>query len=257
MYDLCQCKDCLETWGPELGIICPNCGSLNFILTTESITEIIIRDDLQMLSTDRYPQQFCPKTTYEEQEDHGTPIATYGDAKLFIGRKGNPADGGHYVYLYLGKELWMTTRRVERLAHGLSILYEKPLIEGGSRVFVAGLGVGLILLYLALSKHTKEVIVAEIDSDVINLVEPIIRPWLAKNYPAFKWALVHGDALEEVKNHGKFDWIYFDIWKATKPDKSEPTVESTLEAATKHLTEDGRFTNWIEVMADYNLKFQQ
>lgn len=131
----------------------------------------------------------------------------------------------------------------------LAVIYECP----GGRVFIAGLGVGLILLYLAASRKTTEVVVAEISENIIGLIEPIIRPWLAREYPDFKWSIVQGDAFEEVKKHGKFDWIYFDIWKDSHLLKEDPTVEKAYEASKDYLTERSVFSNWIDAVRAYGI----
>lgn len=253
-----QCFKCMGRWPRNSYLTkkgyerrsCPHCGGRNVILGTRTnVTSIITRKDLAMLTSDRYPDEFCPSTTLEELEANRFPIATYGKAKMFVSRGFHPADQGHYIYLFEGSTLWMTTWKGERLAMLLSVMYECP----GGRVFVAGLGVGLILLYLAVSRKTTEVVVAETSENIIGLVEPIIRPWLAREYPDFKWSIIQGDAFEEVKKNGKFDWIYFDIWKDMYLRKEDPTVEKAYEASKDHLTERGIFSNWIDAVRSYNI----
>lgn len=253
-----QCRKCLEKWEPRTHLTkggderltCPYCGKRDVDTAARlNPTDIIMRKDLAMLTSDRYPKEFCPSTTTEEMIAGQHPIATYGKAKIFVSRGFHPATDGHYIYLYEGSTLWMTTWKGERLCMLLATMYECP----GGRVFVAGLGVGLILLYLAASRKTSEVVVAEMSDDVIGLIEPIIRPWLAREYPKFKWSIVRGDAFEEVKRHGKFDWIYFDIWKDSHLLKEDPTVEEAYEASKDYLTEKGIFSNWIEAIERYGI----
>jgi len=252
-----QCFKCMKKW--EMGIYltkkgyerktCPYCGSRNAQLVRTNPTDIVMRKDLAMLTNNRYPSEFCPSTTLEEMEASRFPIATYGEAKIFISRGFHPATDGHYAYLFEGSTLWMTTWKGERLCMLLATMYECP----GGRVFIAGLGVGLILLYLAVSRKTTEVIVAEKSEDIIGLIEPIIRPWLAKEYPNFNWSIIHGDAFEEVQKHGRFDWIYFDIWKNTQLLKDEPTVDQAYEASKPYLTERGVFSNWVDAIKGYDI----
>ena len=253
-----QCFKCLGTWPRnsyltkrgEERLSCPHCRGRNVTIGTRTnVTSVIMRKDLAMLTSDRYPKEFCPSTTLEEMEAKRYPIATYGKARIFVSRGFHPATDGHYIYLYEDKTMWMTTWKGERLCMLLATMYECP----GGRVFIAGLGVGLILLYLAASRKTTEVVVAELSEDVIGLIEPIIRPWLAREYPKFKWSIVRGDAFEEVKRNGKFDWIYFDIWKDSYLRKEDPTVEEAYEASKDYLTEKGTFSNWVEAVSRYNI----
>lgn len=253
-----QCFKCMGRWPRDSYLTkkgyerrsCPHCGGRNVnIGARTNVTSIITRKDLAMLTSDRYPDEFCPSTTLEELEANRFPIATYGKAKMFVSRGFHPATDGHYVYLFEGSTMWMTTWKGERLCALLATMYECP----GGRVFVAGLGVGLILLYLAVSRKTTEVVVAETSEDIIRLIEPIIRPWLAREYPDFKWSIVQGDALEEVKKNGKFDWIYFDIWKDMYLLKEDPTVDQTYEASKNHLTKRGVFSNWIDAVKRYGI----
>jgi len=213
-------------------------------------THIAIRADLLMLTSDRYPDKFCPSTTTEEARKE--LVASHGSAKLSIGRSPhNNAEDGHYAYLYEGDELWMTTWKGERLSMLLSVMYECPR---PARVFIGGLGLGLVLLYLAASKGTTEVIVAETSRDIIRLMKPILHTWLSEHYPKFKWRVIHGDAFEEVKGHGKFDWIFFDVWKQVSVRTGEPSIEKAYKASRDNLTEKGVFSNWIDAMETYVLR---
>lgn len=255
-----QCHKCFTKWEPGTHLTargeerktCPHCGSRETTIGARTNpTDIVVRADLLMLTSDRYPDEFCPSTTTEELLAENRPVATYGPAKLFISRGLHPAEDGHYAYLYENNTLWMTSWKAERKTMLISVMYNCP---PKSRVFVAGLGLGIVLLYLAAARKTTEVIVAEISENIIGLIEPIIRPWLARKYPDFKWTLIHGDALEEVKKHGKFDWIFFDIWKNTTVFKDEPTLEKAYEASKDSLTQRGRFDSWIDAIKAYGLR---
>lgn len=104
-----------------------------------------------------------------------------------------------------------------------------------SRVFIGGLGLGMILLPLAISRKAKEVIVCEIDNRVIDFIGPRVKAWFKKRYPDFNFTIIQGDATKEVANHGKFDWIFIDFNEATPK-----------ELYTPYLTEKGEYTNWFE-----------
>lgn len=118
-----------------------------------------------------------------------------------------------------------------------------------AKVFIGGLGLGLILLYLAKSNNTKEVLVAEISQKVIDAIEPRLRLWFNEYYPSFKWQVIRGDALEEVKKHGKFDWIFFDIWSNPHQTyKDQPKEEEIKKIARPYLTKHGKLTLWTEII---------
>lgn len=78
-----------------------------------------------------------------------------------------------------------------------------------ARVFIGGLGLGLILLYLG---KAKEVVVCEIDNRVTHLLGERITNYL--NIPV---EIVKGNAFEEINNHGKFDWVYIDLTEGAPP----------------------------------------
>ena len=245
-----QCRNCLKRGERGGWRKCPRCGSddIDFNSVTNP-THIAIRKDLLMLTDDKYPDKFCPSTTTEEVLKE--LVASCGSAKLSIGRSPqNGAEDGHYAYLHEGDELWMTTCKRERLSMLLSVMYECPQ---SARVFIGGLGLGLVLLYLAASKRTTEVIVAETSKDIIRLMKPILHTWLSEHYPNFKWNIIRGDAFEEVKRHGKFDWIFFDVWKQTTLLADDPSIEKAYKASRNNLTEQGGFSNWIDAIKVYAL----
>lgn len=250
--DIIQCRRCLNRWGRKRYLDgCPRCGSddIDYESRTNP-THINPRLDLMMITGGRYLDRFCPSTTTEEEvAEKRFLIAKNGPARLFITRRKQNPEDGHHAYLYEGDTLWMSSWKRERIAMLCSVLYECP---ENSKVFIGGLGLGLILLYLAVSRKTEEVIVAELSEDVIGLIEPIIRPWLSENYPDFKWTVIHGDAYDEVGKNGKFDWIFFDIWKDCNLIGDNPQIQEALEASQPFLAERGIFSDWISAMRNYS-----
>jgi len=107
-----------------------------------------------------------------------------------------------------------------------------------ARVLVGGLGYGMVLLYLAESKKTKEVIIIEIDDRVLKLFENPISSYLKNNYPDFTFKIIKGDIHEEMNKHGLFDWVYTDITEGMPP--------KLRESALKALTPNGIFTDFYE-----------
>ncbi|MBA7473846.1 hypothetical protein ES707_09191 [subsurface metagenome] len=106
----------------------------------------------------------------------------------------------------------------------------------GSRVFTSGLGLALVLLYLAQSGKAAEVIICEIDERVIKLVAEQVTHWFANNYPDFNLTIIKGDAYEEIGKHGLFDWIFIDL-----SDKTPPIFNILAQPA---LTDRGVYTGY-------------
>lgn len=114
---------------------------------------------------------------------------------------------GQYVQLIVDGTLYMSDTQMEqrsnlefvRKAHG--------------DVMIAGLGVGLIIWNLKSkieSGEVKSITVYEKFQDVIDLVTPIIKSWLPKD---FKFEVICKDILTyDPDKTEKYDTIYFDIW---------------------------------------------
>lgn len=110
-----------------------------------------------------------------------------------------------------------------------------------ARCFIAGLGLGLVLLCLAETGKAKEVIVCEIESRVVSLLTKQITSWLTEHYPDFNCRVIEGDAFTEVFNHGKFDWVFFDV-----VDRRERSREFRLQLQSV-LSKEGMYTSRFAV----------
>ena len=250
-----QCLKCWHIWKKGEHVRsdgkdrtrCPKCNSNQTMLTHLNPTKIVVKEDLLMFTDGQYPEKYCPKTSAEELFGNQGLVINKNGVKIFISRgMGNKFDG-HYVYLYVDGSPWMTTEKQEHESMELAL---KQCPEN-ARVFIGGLGLGLILLKLAQSKKAREVLVVEREQRVISVVEPIIRRWFIVHYPDFNWKVICGDALEEVGKHGKWDWIFFDIWSnAYSVQKDEPTPEDVQTKAKPFLTERGRLTIWTMVVKE-------
>ncbi len=139
---------------------------------------------------------------------------------------------GGEIYLTIDDEFVMSTSCAEHWS------MEKAMSEcpDNSRCFIGGLGLGVILLHLAESGKSIEVIVCEIDKRVIELF-PGLVDYFAINYPAFNVSIIQGDAREEIKKHGRFDWVFFDFF--------EPTPVESLPDIGLSLTLKGAYTSWM------------
>ena len=138
----------------------------------------------------------------------------------------------------LGKEgeLWIDKQLVMSTIPQEHILMRGAVRQcpSNSRVFVGGLGLALVLLYLAESDKAVEIIVCEIDMRVIKLLSNQVSQWFADNYPNFKLVIIQGDALAEIVRHGKFDWVYIDLSTGAPPE-----LEGLAQSV---LTDNGVYT---------------
>ena len=118
---------------------------------------------------------------------------------------------GTYAVLKVNGQVWMSDTRMERISN-YAVLH-----EARGDVFIAGLGIGMILLPLLRKPEVKSVTVMEINRDVIQLVEPHIRK--AARRSARKLKIYEGDALILMPDEGhRFDTVSFDIWPDTCGD---------------------------------------
>jgi len=250
-----QCLKCWHKWkiGEYLRsdgkdrVRCPKCNSHQTLTTQVNPTKIVIKEDLLMFTDGEYPKKYCPKTSAEELFGNQGVVIYQNGVKIFISRGWRDKNEGHYVYLCVDGRLWMTTDGEETESMELAV---KQCPEN-ARVYIAGLGLGLILLKLAQSKKSKEVLVVERDQRVIDIVEPKIRKWFKVHYPEFNWKVICGDATSEIEKHGKWDWIFFDIWSdADVTHKDEPKPEDIQVKATPFLTEKGKLTIWTMVVKE-------
>ena len=122
------------------------------------------------------------------------------------GRRDDFVPPGKYARLIVGRELMMTDTQMERRSN-----YEVVRRARG-HVFIAGLGLGMILHPILNKPEVTHVTVVEKFGDVIRLVGPTLP------HPE-KVTFVEADALDYKPAKGtKFDVIYFDIWPSTSQD---------------------------------------
>ncbi len=188
------------------------------------------KEELLMLTYGKYRPEDYPKTIHGQKE-----LILHIDEDPV-----NPEDG-HCAYLALDQTVWMTTHRGEQMDMHNAV----NLCPDNARVFVAGLGLGLILLYLARAGKTQEVIVAEINPYVVKIIEPRLRFWFSEHYPDFNWHVVLGDAEIEARNQGKFDWFFWDIWPVANFKKK--ASDKFAEISQTHLIKGGIITTWHDL----------
>lgn len=115
---------------------------------------------------------------------------------------------GRYVRLLVNGELMMSDTSMEKISN------RDFVANANGRVFIAGLGVGLIVNALRnklLNGIVTEITVIEKYQDVIDLIAPY--------YSDLKINYVLGDVLDYKLPKGDlYDTIYFDIWPTISED---------------------------------------
>lgn len=203
-------------------------------------TRLVRRPELMMLTRGLYPERYAPRTDIEEAQ--GVLVATRGEAHISLGRTlGTKARHGHTAHLRIGDQLWMSTDDREKFM----LMNAARQCPRGADAFVGGLGLGLIVLYLA--RRCEIITVAELDQDVIELVWPRLRDYCKEHHPHLRLRIFHGDALDAVaREPGRYNFVYQDIWP-TVDDKYRPIVEKA-RAVSERTQPQAVVIGWAEEM---------
>lgn len=111
-------------------------------------------------------------------------------------------------------------------------------------VFIAGLGIGMVLLPILEKPEVTSVTVIEKYPEVVALVEEAIRKAAGKN--ASKLKIVVGDVFEYKPAKGeKYDTIYFDIWPDICTDNLEDMAKLHRKFAKAKKTLDSWMDSWM------------
>lgn len=123
----------------------------------------------------------------------------------FIQNTGGPIKTGTFCRLSVNGSLLMTDTPAEARSN-----YEVVRRSHG-HVFIAGLGLGMILHPILEKEEVESVTVIEVYQDVINLVAPTLT--------GGKLTIICANAYEwKPPKSQKFNVIYFDIWGDTSTD---------------------------------------
>lgn len=143
-----------------------------------------------------------------------------------------------YIRLMRDGQIWMSDTPMERGTNA------EFLREAHGKVFVGGLGTGLILLPLLEDPEVEEIHVVELDLDVIKVFEKA-----AANLNLSKLTIYHGDVWhpEEFLGDVKFDTIYFDIWVSICSDNYPETVKlhRKYRKYTNYNNKDRFVDSWV------------
>ena len=135
-----------------------------------------------------------------------------------------------YLALTEGNNIWMSLNPNE-------IETMKPFIDKGhGDVLILGLGMGYVPFMLTNKKNVKSVTIIEKDQEIINLFNKLIYPhFINKN----KITIIKDDAIEYVKHHHNYDYIFADLWHSPedglspflKLKKINPDIDCWLETS--------------------------
>jgi len=144
-------------------------------------------------------------------------------------RPGQYVPAGDYVQLNVDGVLMMTDTRNERNTNWDVVDQSK------GRVFIAGLGIGMICHAIAAKREVKKITVLEKSQGVIDLVAPTLPK---------KVEVIQGDIFEfKPAKETQFDTIYFDIWPDLCTDNL-PQMGKLHRRFRRHLAPDGWIDSW-------------
>ena len=154
---------------------------------------------------------------YKKEEKHGVATITrykFEQSKDLMFNLRAVRDGGgmfrmydgEYVRMHIGGQLMMSDTAMERISNSDFIHNAK------GDVFIAGLGIGLIIKNIIDKPEVTSITVIERYQDVIDLVEPKLR------HPKLKVVCANIFMYEPAQ---KYDTIYFDIWAEISTENLE------------------------------------
>jgi len=140
-----------------------------------------------------------------------------------------------------GRDLWIDGGRAmytDSFEH-VSMMKSVEECPPSANVFIAGLGLGLILLYLQESGKPSHIDVCEIDSRVNYLLKDRIETYFSGLV-----SIIENDAYDEVHNHpNEYDWIYVDMYPVGAPTNFYNSAQVALKPSGVYSTYD--IYNWV------------
>lgn len=154
-------------------------------------------------------------------------------AMFSSGGRGEYVPPGKYAQLFVGRELMMSDTSMERQSN------REVVRQAHGHVFIAGLGLGMILHPILNNPTVTKVTVVEKYADVIRLV--------AHTLPhQEKLEVIEADVLDWKPAKGtKYDVVYFDIWPTICIDNLEQMA--LLHRRFAHFKAPGAWMNsWLK-----------
>jgi len=175
----------------------------------DSISDFFKTNDIECLSEAK--EELLKTEIYKNRKD----LEMLGNAKEYKGIKIiETNDGVDLVIDNIVPHVMNTS-----VEENYSMFSSVKECTNNARVFIGGLGLGIVLLYLQESKKAKEIIVCEKDERIIDFLGKQIT-----DYVDLQIKIIKGDIYEEIKKNGKFDWIYIDITEGAPNDFKEIAI---------------------------------
>jgi hypothetical protein len=154
--------------------------------------------------------------------------------------RGEYCPEGSYAQLFVRNYLVMSDTLMERNTNWQIVR------EATGHTFIAGLGLGMILVPILRKPEVTKVTVIEKSQDVIDLVLPQLRAYLGAD--ADKLEVICADILVWLPPKGwKVDVVYFDIW-------ADICVDNIEEIIALHRRFARRKTHWMNSWCYERLK---
>lgn len=169
---------------------------------------------------------------------------------------------GRYCRLMVGRTLMMTDTQAERRSNMWFVA------SATGDVFIAGLGIGMVLIPVLREKDVRSVTVIEKHQAVIDLVEPWILNVLSDREGAklqiicediFDWKPPPRNSLRIPGTRdtlvGRWDTIYFDIWPDICGDNL-PEITKLKRRFARRLNRDNKQA-WMGAWEESTIRYQE
>lgn len=165
---------------------------------------------------------------------------------------------GKYCRLIVNNHIMMSDTSMEQRTN-------RDLVWNSTgHVFIAGLGIGMVLVPLVMKDEVVSITVVEKNPDVIKLVAPHFTPtapWWVQNghaHKLHKLSVYEGDcftwdAAQAMGSKPTFDVIYFDIW----PDKCTSNLDDLTvlkRRYRKYMTKRPAPKTWMRGWVEEDLR---
>jgi hypothetical protein len=119
-------------------------------------------------------------------------------------------------------------------------------------ILIAGLGIGMLPVALAAKDDVKSITILELEPEIIELVEPLIRKNV-KNEE--KITIIQADAYQYPLQNAdkKYDWVYLDIWDTFPGYADDLPMLENIMTLYSDICPSGRIQAWGYEFAEAGL----
>ena len=120
---------------------------------------------------------------------------------------------------------------------------QKFLNTAHGDILIAGLGIGMLPAALAEKENVTSITIIELEQEVIDLVEPLIRKYVKHQN---KIKIVQGDAntYPKEQNDKTYDFVYLDIWDYFPGNTEDLPMLEAMITKYKPICPKGKITTW-------------